>query len=177
MNDIKEKITELFKDKRRRVLAFIGVFCLGFLLLGEIIPEEKAETPRDENTSQYASEYIEKAEKELEKLLESISGAGKVEVMITLDSAYENVFAKGYKSNTQEKDNEVKSETEEEYIIVKQGSNNEQSLIVKVYEPQIKGVAVIAQGAEDVYVRKAITEAVCALYDISSARVSVSRMR
>ena len=39
-----------------------------------------------------------------------------------------------------------------------------------------KGVAVICQGGDDVAVRKAITEAVCALFDISSASVSVTKM-
>jgi stage III sporulation protein AG len=61
-------------------------------------------------------------------------------------------------------------------VIVKQGSNNEECLVIKVYEPRVKGVAVIAQGADNINVKQAITDTVCALFDISSASVSVEKM-
>ncbi len=177
MNEIKENFKSLLKDKKKMTLIVAGVFAILFLFLSELIPAEKESVSREDNTSEYASRYISNAEKELENILSQISGAGKVRVMITVDSTYENVFAKGYTSSVQENENETKSQTQEEYITVKKGSQNEESLIVKVYEPQIKGVAVVAQGAGDIYVKKAITEAVCALYDISSAKVSVSIMK
>ncbi len=177
MNELKDKLKDLIKDKRKLTIVAIGVILSGILLISEMLPEESAPTQREENTSQYALEYTAKAEKELKSLLEKVSGAGKVEVMITLDSTYENVFAKGYNTKTQEQEGKTQNETDEEYIIIKEGSSNEKSLIVKVYEPQIKGVAVVCEGADNVYVKKAITETVCALYDISSAKVSVSKMR
>ena len=61
-------------------------------------------------------------------------------------------------------------------MIVKNGSGVEECLVVKVFEPKIKGVAVICQGGDDLAVKKAITETVCALFDISSASVSVTKM-
>ena len=48
--------------------------------------------------------------------------------------------------------------------------------MVKVYEPTVKGVAIVAEGADDVNVKTAITETVCALFGISSAKVSVEKM-
>jgi phenylalanyl-tRNA synthetase beta chain len=58
---------------------------------------------------------------------------------------------------------------------VVKGSDGENGVVIKVYEPVIKGVAVVAQGADNIKVRSAITEAVCALFNISSAKVSVSK--
>ena len=95
--------------------------------------------------------------------------------MVTLDNCFEIVYATSYDTKTQEDDNKTQSENQEEYVIVKKGSNNEECLVVKVYEPQVKGVAVVAEGADSVYVKRAITETVCALFDISSAKVSVEK--
>ena len=93
--------------------------------------------------------------------------------MITLESCYENVYAKGYTNKSEESEREESAEMTEEYVIVKQGANNEECLVIKVYEPRVKGVAVIAQGADNINVKQAITDTVCALFDISSASVSV----
>ena len=146
------------------------------LLVSEFLTPENTENISKENTEIYSSQYIEKTEKELEALLENISGAGEVKVMITLENCYEYVFAKGYSEKNDSKTDSQKSESEEEYIIVKNGSNNEECLVVKVYEPTVKGVAVIAQGAGNTQVKNAITQTVCALFDISTAKVSVEKM-
>ena len=115
-------------------------------------------------------------EKELETLLSKINGAGDVRAMVTLESCYENVYAKGYTTKSEQDELKDKSEMTEEYIIVKNGSSNEECLVVKVYEPTVKGVAIVAEGADDVNVKTAITETVCALFGISSAKVSVEKM-
>ena len=96
--------------------------------------------------------------------------------MLTLESSYENVFAKGYSTKEDKGETDEKKEFQEEYIIIKNGSSNEECLVVKVYEPAIKGVAVVAQGADNIKVKNAITQTVCALFNISSARVSVEKM-
>lgn len=93
--------------------------------------------------------------------------------MITLENCYENVYAKGYNEKQDSEENSQKYESEEDYIIVKNGSNNEECLVIKVYEPTVKGVAVIAEGAGNAKVKNAITQTVCALFDIDSTKVSV----
>ena len=49
--------------------------------------------------------------------------------------------------------------------------------MIKVYEPTVKGVAVVAEGADNINVKTAITDTVCALFDISTAQVSVEKMK
>jgi stage III sporulation protein AG len=176
MNDLLKKLNELKIGKKNIVLIAVAVFIIFLLLIIEFIPPDNTENVSKENTEKYSSQYIEKTEKELEALLENISGAGEVKVMITLENCYENVFAKGYNEKSENKTDSQRSESEEEYIIIKNGSNNEECLVVKVYEPTVKGVAVIAQGAGNTQVKNAITQTVCALFDISSAKVSVEKM-
>lgn len=170
------KILEKFRslpDKRRNIiLVAVGTVALVLLLLTELSGGEEVPSPQSD-TAEYAKEYTESLEKQLSELLEEIDGAGKVEVMITLESCYENVYAKGYSTQQDSDENGAQSQVTEEYIIVKNGSSTEECLVVKVYEPIIKGVAVVAEGADNIQVKKAITETVCALFDISSNKVSV----
>jgi stage III sporulation protein AG len=176
MNDILENLKNLKIGKKNIILVAIAIFIMALLLVSEFFTPENTENISKENTEIYSSQYIEKTEKELEALLENISGAGEVKVMITLENCYENVFAKGYSEKNDSKTDSQKSESEEEYIIVKNGSNNEECLVVKVLQPTVKGVAVIAQGAGNTQVKNAITQTVCALFDISTAKVSVEKM-
>lgn len=176
MSDLLSNLKNLKIGKKNIVLVAIAVLIMLLLLLSEFLTPDNTENISKENTEIYSSQYIEKTEKELEALLENISGAGEVKVMLTLENCYENVFAKGYSEKNDNKTDSQKIESEEEYIIVKNGSNNEECLVVKVYEPTIKGVAVIAQGAGNTQVKNAITQTVCALFDISTAKVSVEKM-
>lgn len=177
MSDLLSYLKNLKIGKKNIVLVAIAVLIMLLLLLSEFLTPDNTENISKENTEIYSSQYIEKTEKELEALLENISGAGDVKVMLTLENCYENVFAKGYTEKNDNKTDSQKNESEEEYIIIKNGSNNEECLVVKVYEPTVKGVAVIAEGAGNTQVKNAITQTVCALFDISTAKVSVEKMK
>ena len=176
MNDLLDNLKNLKIGRRNVALVVIAVVIMLLLLLSELFTNDNTDAVSKEDSEAYASQYIEKTEKELETLLEGINGAGKVRVMLTLENCYENVYARGYNEKSENKNDSFKSETEEEYIIVKNGSNTEECLVIKVYEPTVKGVAVIAEGAGNTQVKNAITQTVCALFDISSARVSVEKM-
>ncbi len=176
MNEMFSKIKKIKLSKKNAVLLFIGFLSLLAIVLGEFSSGNQ-ENISTENTAVYASQYTEKIEKELETILGDIYGAGKVSVMVTLESCYENVYATGGAIKNEQNENTLKTENQEEYIIIKNGSNNEECLIIKVYEPAVKGVAVVAEGADNASVKNAITQTVCALFDISSAKVSVEKMQ
>lgn len=176
MNEMFSKIKKIKFTKKNVILFVIGFLALLIVVLGEFSSDSQ-ENVSAENTAAYASQYTEKIEKKLETMLGSIYGAGKVSVMVTLESCYENVYATGGVVKNEQNENMLKTENQEEYIIIKNGSNNEECLIIKVYEPVVKGVAVVAEGADNASVKNAITQTVCALFDISSAKVSVEKMQ
>lgn len=175
MIDFLKRIKKTKLTKKQIVLFFLAATVLVMLVASEF-SDSGTEISAVADTPEYSTQYIKKTEKELEALLSEINGAGKVEVMITLENCYENVYAKGYTTKSEQDDQSNKKEVDEEYIIVKNGSANEDCLVVKVYEPTVKGVAVVAQGADDIGVKTAITQTVCALFGISSAKVSVEKM-
>lgn len=177
MSELIKKLKNMKLSKKNKLLITASAVILVVVFLGEILAAESEEPVTTDNTAQYATQYIEKSEKELEALLEKINGAGEVRVMLTLESCYENVYAKGHSSKTEQNESSSEIETDEEYVVVKKGSNNEECLVIKVYEPTVRGVAVVAEGAGNTSVKTAITETVCAVYNISSARVSVEEMK
>ena len=177
MKDILKNILSGLKLSKKNIMMLsLAVAMLVLLIISEFSGNKTKENFSEDSATDYAEDYIKDTEKRLENVLGDVSGAGKVKVMITLESCYENVYAKGYTSKAKEGEKEESSELTEEYVIVKQGSNNEECLVIKVYEPRVKGVAVIAQGADNINVKQAITDTVCALFDISSASVSVEKM-
>ena len=176
MNSVLKRIKSLNIGRKNIALIILAVVMLFMLVLSEIVGGFQKTESFNEDGSVNSQKYIQQTEKELEMILEKINGAGKVEVMLTLESSFENVFAKGYSTKEDKGETDEKKEFQEEYIIIKNGSSNEECLVVKVYEPAIKGVAVVAQGADNIKVKNAITQTVCALFNISSARVSVEKM-
>lgn len=175
MVEIKSKLRELLNDKKSLCIIIVGVVALFFLGSSELSGEKTYDSEISDGTVISATEYAELKEKELEKILESIEGAGACNVMLTVDNCYENVYAKGVTTKADDNSGNIATQTQEEYIIVKNGSNTEDCLLIKVYEPKVRGVAVVAEGADDIGVKKAITETVCALFDISTAKVSVTK--
>lgn len=171
-----EKLRKVKIGKRNVGLIAVCVMMLAVILLSEVFTEESEVTASTDDTALYSAQYIESTEKELEAILSKINGAGKVKVMITLESCYENVYAVGENSSVEQDGDSYQSETQEDYIIIKNGSSTEECLIVKVYQPVVKGVAVVAEGAGNASVKNALTQAVCALFDISSTKVSVEKM-
>ncbi len=175
MNELLKRIKSFKLNKKNIYLIVSGVLLFLLLLVGNTsdADDEKVSVA---DTSQYSAQYIKNTQKELAAVIRRIDGAGDVKVMITLESYYENVYAKSYETDEQNGKETQEKSFNEEYVIIKNGSGVEECLVVKVFEPKIKGVAVICQGGDNVAVRKAITETVCALFDISSASVSVIKM-
>ena len=175
MNELLKRIKSLKLSKKNIYLIVSGVLLFLLLLIGNTsdVDEEKVSAT---DSSQYSAQYIKATEKELASIIRRIEGAGEVKVMLTLESCYENVYAKSYETDEQSGKETQEKSFNEEYVIVKNGSGIEECLVIKVFEPKVKGVAVICQGGDNVAVRKAITETVCALFDISSASVSVTKM-
>lgn len=133
--------------------------------------------------------YLDQQEKKLQSLLETMEGIGKVQIMITVRSSEELVVEKECpvdRKETKEQDsnggsrfvNEV--HTTENIIYADMGNMSNKSntpLVVKTILPQIRGVAVVAQGAENIEIRQSVTEIIKSLYGLESYQVKVVAMK
>jgi stage III sporulation protein AG len=132
-----------------------------------------------------AEEYRIYLEERLCKLLESIDGIGKVEVMITLASSEEIVLGKETNissSDTKEGDAQGGTrdvsqwESQESTVVLSSGSESE-PYVIKTLLPRVEGVVVVAQGAGSNLMNKNIGEAVDALFGIGLHKIKVLKMK
>lgn len=185
--------------KTMRMLLLIGAVGILLMLLNAYLPFQKVETlspglsgQDDSNVTEdvfksdaNASSSFEAIERPLEsrlkELLEKMVGVGKVEVMVTVDSTEEKVVERHQHSTesvTDENDRNggkrhVTSVTKDGQVVLYQSSSGQQPIIVKVINPRIRGVLIVAEGAEDAAVRKLITQAVEKGLNVPATRISV----
>lgn len=120
--------------------------------------------------------------KRLKQILEQIDGAGTVDVWVTLEGSVEKVLYVQEESEyeqLQEKDS-VGGVREEKSEHIKQNVLEESDgspYVVKTIQPKVEGVLVVAQGAGDAVIKKHITEAVEALFDVDAHRIKIAKKK
>ncbi|SQC07483.1 stage III sporulation protein AG [Clostridium perfringens] len=200
MHELKEKIANLFKQKNITNLIILLLLVIMFYLVvsyftgvNNITKSEKTNLEKvskeDMNSnSQKDSEvlsYQEKQEKDLERILGKINGVGSVDVVINFQSSEVKVPAvdnSSQKSTTEETDSEggtrVNSqETDGDKIVMSNSSNGSEPVILKTEKPEVLGVMVVAEGAEDSKIKYEITKAISSLYNVSVDKVNVLAMK
>jgi len=129
------------------------------------------------------NDHITQLEQRLEELLSLIDGAGQVRVMITASRGRELVVAHTTNTDssiTEEEDSAGgtrSSETLREqgaYVLVRQPDGSEVPLILKELEPQIEGVAIVAEGGDDIVVRDALIRTTFTVLGIGAHKVHVA---
>lgn len=172
------KISEKTKLNPKMLLVILLLVSgIAVLMLSELPGEsETASTQAETGTSADSREYERELEERLVSIISAIDGAGETRVMVTLESSSEDVYLNNsdYGENI-ESGGENSFEKKDEYIIV-DNSSGQGGIVIRRTEPRVRGVAVVCRGAGSETVKAQIVEAVTALLDISSARVSVAKM-
>lgn len=179
IKNIIEKISAKSRlNKKLMLVALLLVSGIIMLLASEIVPSEETAAPQVPQTSEYGNmqEYSQRLEERLTSIISSIEGAGMTKVMVTLESGNEDIYLHDFDyGENADPSGKNSIERKDEYVII-DGDNGEHGIVVRIAEPKVRGVAVVCEGGGSQTVRSQIVEAVTALLDISSARVSVAKM-
>ena len=200
-----EKIKKLAKNKNNLVVLVLT----GVLLMIIALPVKNKSTQSTENeteaqnnnnsyfnsseydgTGNYGENlsegqfYIARMEEKLEEVLSQLEGAGKVEVLITLETSEEKIVEKDVpvvRSNTEETDSAGGTRTINnvdmgESTVFSNTGNNSQPYVIKTVSPRIEGVVVLAEGAGNGNVSINISEAVQVLFGIEAHKIKVMKM-
>lgn len=169
MKKISEEFIKFLKrDKKITAIICLGLAGIFLLTMSELVPRKSTESEKKETASDISDSYEADLEKRLTSIVSSINGAGRTQVMVTLASGDENVYAVKEKSSD--------GSREREYIVIDDGSS-ESGLLLKVVEPEIRGVAVVCEGADSANVRQEIVGTVSAVLGISSNRISIAKIK
>lgn len=122
-------------------------------------------------------------EDKLKETLSKIDGAGRVEVMITYESSAilnPAISVDTQSSTTQDQHDNGNSVTEsintQREVVTVSGSNGNQALVLSEQSPKIKGVIVIAEGADKISVKLNLLSAVQTVLNVEPEKVDVYKM-
>ncbi|MBE5880870.1 MAG: hypothetical protein E7289_00960 [Lachnospiraceae bacterium] len=146
---------------------------------GEVYPEMGDVSGGDE-----LEQYRQRLCTQLEQFLQSMDGAGKTKVYITMHSSSEIIvernspYIKRNEEETQEGSTRSISETENdsEVVLMTQSDGGQVPIVVKEVVPVVRGVVVAAQGADNVQVKNDITQLVMALFGIEEHKIRVVKL-
>ena len=125
------------------------IILCGALGIGLILLSSLTDFSDNDNTAinYNVSEYCEDVRLSLKNILENMDGVGECEVLLTVENSVEGV----YLENNQTKTKEI--------------------------EPKIRGVVVACEGGDDAVVEERVTQAVTKAFDISTAKVFVTKLK
>ncbi|MFA7636451.1 MAG: hypothetical protein WCX81_01665 [Monoglobales bacterium] len=107
-------------------------------------------------------------EKRLERVLEKVTGAGNVSVFVSLDDYGATDYAKDSREVIKEK------QSESEHTTVMKGSGSAAAPVVtRMASPKVKGVIVVAEGADNAVVKENLAAAVEASLGIMPHRIKI----
>ena len=159
--------------KGYRVVLILGI--AGMVLIGASAFREKKPTSPQADISDTAH-YIAQMEDRLERMVSSVRGAGRAEVMITLQNGVEYVYANEQKINSDHTESDsqtsVRDDSHKTVVTVDNGTGKSGLLVTEI-QPVIRGVVVTCEGAADETVAALVGQAVCTALDITEKRVCV----
>jgi stage III sporulation protein AG len=183
-------------------LLLLLLFGAGIMLLSNIVmPHEKAkedvpvfkqQDEEEENAAEaFASKkssgnseieaYEQAYENQLKEALDAIVGVSDVTVVVNVDATEKQILEKNAKSQnqvTEETDREggkrkVEDHSTDDQLVIIRDGEKEVPIVIETKKPAIRGVLVVANGADNIQVKKWIIEAVTRALDVPSHRVSV----
>ncbi|HAQ07373.1 MAG TPA: stage III sporulation protein AG [Bacillus bacterium] len=127
------------------------------------------------------SEYEEAYESQLKEILEGINGVGDVTVFVNVDATEKKVLEKNtviQSQTTDETDREggkrkVEDASKDEQLVIIRNGEKEVPIVLETKKPEIRGVLIVAKGAENIQIKKWIIEAVTRALDVPNHRVAV----
>ncbi len=172
-----------FKKKLQYLAALLIVIVILAIYFASVGGPAKQQTP-DVSASPATEAEQSSIEEKLQETLSKIEGAGRVQVMITYESTSEIVPAISVdtqtSTTTDESENgtsKTNTENSQSEIVTVNGANGNGALVLKEKSPPVKGVIVVAQGADDIGVKLSLLSAVKTILNISPDQVDVYKMK
>jgi len=189
----KDSLTEnikkfVSKDPKLKLIVVLGLLGMLLILISQFTAggAAPASQPDRAAASFTADQYIEDMENRLKTLISGIEGVGRAEVMLTLESGVEYVYAREEKRNsdiTRDPGSEQqagriyeKENIEQRYILIDTEYGRKQALVLTERQPKIQGVIIVCEGADNIRVQDKLVSVVTTALGISSARVCVVKI-
>lgn len=170
---IKDGLMNFISSDSKHIKIIVAIGLVGIILIFASNLFDADEKKKEINdTSISYEEYTTQLEKRLKDLISSIDGVGECQVMITLENTTESVYA----TDVEIKNDDETINQKDEYVIY-DSEKGETPMLIKEYLPKVQGVTIVCSGGENKAVREKIIQSVTSLFNISTNRVSVSKIK
>ena len=164
-DQLKQKLL-LFLNKYKFVIL---ILLIGLVLM--LLPTRKE--PNDSQQEQTTvKEEQEALSQQLETILSTVSGAGRVRVVLTVAAGEEVI----YQTNEDHTTNDSAVTRRSETVVISDNDRNETGLIKNKNAPVYRGALVVCDGADTASVALAMVDAVSKVTGLSTDRISVLKM-
>lgn len=144
-------------------------------------PEQQAFIGSQTKPESPFAEYEQQYELRLREILEKIVGVGNVDVLVTIDSTEEKVVYQNARESeqiTNERDSNgatrhITDVSREGEIVLHEVSGGQDPIVTKTIRPNLRGVIIVANGAENTVVKKMLFEAVQKGLNVPPSRISI----
>ncbi len=183
-----DNLRKFLNENENAKLYLLLIFVLGIILIttGRFVKVESTSevavpTMSEAIVTQSYDSYEDKLTAELETILSRVDGAGEVKCMITFANTTETVYATDFEednSSVVERDSEngerttTKGNRDEKLVFI--GEN--EPIVVKELLPKVEGIVIVAQGGENVYIKKQFTDVATSLLDVDAHKVQILKM-
>ncbi len=184
-----DTLRKFLNENENAKMYLVLIFVLGIFLFSasSFVKKQDLENPVLEKESEVQNltttydSYEEKLTGELEAILSSVEGAGEVKCMITFADTTEIVYARDSVEDTStvvERDSAsgerttTKGNKDEKVVFL----GEDEPVVVKELLPKVEGIVIVAQGGENVNIRKQFTDVSTALLDVDAHKVQILKM-
>ena len=184
----------LFLRSRKKEQLLTALLVAAILLLAFWPTKSREDTDGEETVQSVPLETEQAAdinnerknlENQLKEMLQQVEGVGMVDVAITLESTGSKTVEKDTpdSSSSSEKSGGGESEKsenrsiQEETVYLEDADGTKTPYVIKETMPEVRGVLVIAQGADDLSIVEEIKEAAMALFHLDAHKIKVMKMK
>ena len=145
------------KHKNKIIISSLVIIGVILILIGSF--SKKKSTSNDNFDAEL---YTEKLEKKIEEFLKNVAGISRVEVIVTLDSSKEDVYAQ--------------NQSTFDYLIIDSQNGKSGVKISEIY-PTVRGIAIACTNGDDPSMQYKITEIISKYLGISSNKIKIVNIK
>lgn len=158
----KRSVLEWIKNKKVLEYGFIVFLVIAVFLF--VLSTFSDSSDKSAVAEDSVGRYVERLESKLSSVLSAVENAGKVDVVISVESGMETVYA--YETV-------IKGETTTQTPVLVGGK----PVVVKEVYPPITGVLIVAQGANSVSVMRKLQQATISLLNVDIQQIEILTMK
>lgn len=150
-----------------RAIGFLEKYKFALIILAiglVLISMPTSDNPKEEAVIETEQLPEDQLEEKLQKALQQIEGAGRVEVVLTIRESQQKILASD------------ETESESKTVTVQSGEGTE-TVTVKSLYPIYRGALVVCDGADDPQVKLDIVSSVSALTGLGTDKITVVKMK